>query len=43
VRAFERLEPLLKSLGVVPESWERPNYRNAVKQVVPQASMMIYA
>lgn len=43
VRAFEALAPLLLELGVVSQGWRIPNLREAVRQVVPPASMNIYA
>eukprot|EP00933_Yihiella_yeosuensis_P057569 TRINITY_DN5746_c0_g3_i1.p1 TRINITY_DN5746_c0_g3~~TRINITY_DN5746_c0_g3_i1.p1 ORF type:complete len:259 (+),score=25.26 TRINITY_DN5746_c0_g3_i1:66-842(+) len=43
VQSFEGALPLLKSLKVLPGSWKSPDYREAVRKVVPPSSMSIYA
>lgn len=43
IRAFEVLVPLLKELKVVQDAWKKPNYGEALRKVVPPASMSIYA
>mmetsp|Transcript_34980 Transcript_34980/g.99507 ORF Transcript_34980/g.99507 Transcript_34980/m.99507 type:complete len:262 (+) Transcript_34980:111-896(+) len=43
VGAFEGLAPLLRRLGALPEGASAPDYRAAVRMVVPPASMSIYA
>lgn len=43
VGAFQRLAPLLEELGVVGPAWRLPNLRDVIRQVVPPASMSIYA
>mmetsp|Transcript_456 Transcript_456/g.907 ORF Transcript_456/g.907 Transcript_456/m.907 type:complete len:242 (+) Transcript_456:3-728(+) len=42
LQGFEVLVPLLQELQVI-QSWQRPNYREAVQKVVPPAAMSIYA
>mmetsp|Transcript_50005 Transcript_50005/g.149342 ORF Transcript_50005/g.149342 Transcript_50005/m.149342 type:complete len:274 (+) Transcript_50005:91-912(+) len=43
IRAFAFLAPLLQELGLLPSDWRPPDFSEAVRQVVPPASMSIYA
>lgn len=43
LRAFEGLAPLLREMGALPPGSKPPNYGEAVRKVVPPASMSIYA
>lgn len=43
VRAFARLAPVLQGVGALPSDWQQPDYKDAIRQVVPPMSMSIYA
>merc|ERR1712039_662355 len=43
VRAFARVAPVLQRIGALPEDWQQPDYKEAIRQVVPPMSMSIYA
>eukprot|EP00438_Fugacium_kawagutii_P008024 Skav209175 [mRNA] locus=scaffold1137:462861:463595:- [translate_table: standard] len=42
LQGFEGLVPLLQELQVI-QTWQRPSYREALRKVIPPASMSIYA
>eukprot|EP00929_Paragymnodinium_shiwhaense_P004437 TRINITY_DN105386_c0_g1_i1.p1 TRINITY_DN105386_c0_g1~~TRINITY_DN105386_c0_g1_i1.p1 ORF type:complete len:257 (-),score=50.85 TRINITY_DN105386_c0_g1_i1:148-918(-) len=43
VRAFERLLPFYEEAGLASKDWKAPDYRDALRKVVPQPKMGIYA
>lgn len=43
VRGFAALSPVLEGIGLLPAGWKSIDYREAVRQVMPPASMSIYA
>eukprot|EP00927_Polykrikos_kofoidii_P070672 TRINITY_DN67084_c0_g1_i1.p1 TRINITY_DN67084_c0_g1~~TRINITY_DN67084_c0_g1_i1.p1 ORF type:complete len:294 (+),score=51.91 TRINITY_DN67084_c0_g1_i1:71-883(+) len=43
IRAFEALKQVFAEVGCAQDAWRKPNYREALRQLIPPPSMGIYA